>query len=163
MYISSDTNIWIDFKTINALPLPFKLHYEYLMSSDAIQDELLSPPDLKDELLNLGLLSTELNDEELLLIFDYGYKYPRLSAYDTFALAIAKNRNYILLTGDGNLRKAAITEEIVVKGTLWIFEELLNDEYITKAEFIQYLKELQKYNGKQIRLPSDVLQKRLEK
>lgn len=51
MYISSDTNVWIDFKTINALALPFELHYDFIMSNYAIQDELLSPPDLKYELL----------------------------------------------------------------------------------------------------------------
>lgn len=42
MYISSDTNIWIDFKTINAMSLPFRLQCDYIMSNDAIQDELLS-------------------------------------------------------------------------------------------------------------------------
>lgn len=162
MYISSDTNIWIDFKTINAMSLPFRLQYDYIMSNDAIQDELLSPPALKDELLGLGLISTELDDSDLILVYQYGSRYPQLSAYDTFAMAIAKNRNYILLTGDGNLRKAAMTEGILVKGTLWIFDELFGEGHLTKAEYLQYLKELQKYNGRQIRLPSIELRKRID-
>lgn len=162
MYISSDTNIWIDFKTINAIELPFKLHNHYVMSNDAIQDELLSPHELKDELLGLGLIPIELNDSELLLVYQYVFKYTRLSAYDTFAMAIAKNRNYILLTGDGNVRKAAIAEGVVVKGTLWIFDELFNKGYLTKAEYFQYLKEIQKHNKRQIRLPSVEIQKRID-
>lgn len=163
MYISSDTNIWIDFKTINAMWLPFKLHHDYVMSNDAIQDELLSPLELKDELLDLGLIPMELDDSDLLLVYNYASKYSQLSSYDTFAMAIAKNRGYILLTGDGNLRKAAISEGISVKGTLWILDELFNNGHITKVEYLQYLKELQKYNGKQIRLPSVELERRIER
>ena len=161
MYISSDTNIWIDFKTINALSLPFELHYNFIMSKDAIHDELLSPPELKDELLGLGLIPTEIDDAELLLVYTYGSKYPQLSVYDIFALAIAKHRGYILLTGDGNLRKVGVAEGITVKGTLWIFEELFAKGHIDKANYLKYLKELQKYNGRQIRLPPAEIQKRI--
>ncbi|MDD2402258.1 MAG: hypothetical protein PHI90_04335 [Clostridia bacterium] len=162
MYISSDTNIWIDFKTINAISLPFKLQNNYVMSNDAIQDELLSPYELKDELLCLGLIPINLDDSDLLLVYQYGSKYTQLSAYDTFAMAIAKNRNYILLTGDGNLRKVALAEGVMVRGTLWIFDELFSNGYLTKIEYLQYLKEIKKYNGRQIRLPSVEIQKRID-
>lgn len=162
MYISSDTNIWIDFKTINALEMPFKLNYDYVMSNDAIQDELLSPTELKDELLSLGLTPTELDDAELLLVYAYGSKYPELSAYDTFAMAIAKKRSYILLTGDGNLRKAATAEGVTIKGTLWVLDELFKKGHLSKADYKQYLLELQKYNGRQIRLPAVEIQKRID-
>ena len=40
-YISSDTNVWLDFVTIDRLDYPFRLPYTYLMNVDAIQDELL--------------------------------------------------------------------------------------------------------------------------
>lgn len=43
-YISSDTNIWLDFMIINRLELPFRLPYIYLMNSEAMEDELLNPP-----------------------------------------------------------------------------------------------------------------------
>lgn len=163
MHISSDTNIWVDFKTIHAMSLPFKLQYNYLMSNDAILDELLSPPGFKDELIHLGLIPTELDDAELSLVYTYGSKYLQLSIYDTFAMAIAKNRSIILLTGDNNLRKIAISEDVIVKGTLWIFEELFEKEYISKAEYLYYLQEIQKYNGRQIRLPAAEIQKRIDK
>lgn len=41
-FISSDTNVWIDFCTIDKLYLPFKLPYKYIMNNDAIEDELLN-------------------------------------------------------------------------------------------------------------------------
>lgn len=162
MYISSDTNVWIDFKTINALALPFELHYDFIMSNYAIQDELLSPPDLKYELLRLGLIQTELDNTELNLVYSYTSKYPQISSYDAFAMAIAKNRNYALLTGDGNLRRAALAEGVTVKGTLWILDELYAKDCLNRAECLQHLHELQKYNGKQVRLPAAEIQKRID-
>lgn len=46
-YISSDTNVWIDFSVIDRVSLPFRLPYTYIMNVDAIEDELLSPAGLK--------------------------------------------------------------------------------------------------------------------
>ena len=40
-YISSDTNVWIDFVTIQKTEIPFRLPYTYIMSKDAVEDELL--------------------------------------------------------------------------------------------------------------------------
>ena len=63
-YISSDTNVWLDFMTIGRLELPFRLPYIYLMNEDAVHDELLSPPELSKNLLALGLVAAELTEEE---------------------------------------------------------------------------------------------------
>ena len=41
-YISSDTNVWLDFAIIERLELPFRLPCIYLMHGDAVHDELLS-------------------------------------------------------------------------------------------------------------------------
>ena len=41
-FISSDTNVWIDFCTIDKFYLPFKLPYTYIMNNEAIEDELLN-------------------------------------------------------------------------------------------------------------------------
>ena len=160
-YISSDTNIWIDFSTIDKLHLPFKLPYTYLMNNEAIEDELLNPPNLKDKLLALGLQQIEIDSEELLLAEKYGQEYKRLSIYDRIALAIAKKRNITLLTGDGHLRKAAKKEAVVVIGTLGILDQLYAFQYITDNEYDECLKELKKRNGKEIRLPENEIEERL--
>ena len=76
-YISSDTNVWIDFMTINRIALPFRLPYKYIMNQEAIEDELLSPPDFKSQLLDAGLISTELTDEEFFLAAEYGQHYKK--------------------------------------------------------------------------------------
>ena len=50
-FISSDTNIWIDFFTIEELDLPFLLPNTYLISSDTLADELLEPADFGQRLV----------------------------------------------------------------------------------------------------------------
>lgn len=123
-YISSDTSVWIDFSAIDRIELPFRLPYTYIMNSDAINDELLSPVHLRGELLRCGLISVELTLEEFDLAEEFGPRYPNLSIYDRIALAIAKVRKIILLTGDGALRKAAKCENVGIWGTIGVLDQL---------------------------------------
>lgn len=161
-YISSDTNVWLDFMTIGRLELPFRLPYIYLMNEDAVHDELLSPPELSENLLALGLVETELTEEEFFLAEKYVECFPKLSTYDCVALAIAKCRRIILLTGDGPLRIAAKAEGVTVIGTIGILDQLYDGDYIAREEYLQCLKRLQHYNGGKVRLPRKELEKRIE-
>ena len=161
--ISSDTNIWIDFVTINQLALPFLLDFTYLMNEDAIEDELLQPKDLKDNLISLGLKKTELTIEEFRLSEEYGSKYKRLSVYDRIALAIAKKRNIKILLGDMALRIAAEKENVKCIGTLGILDLLLAYELIPIEKYKECLELLEKNNGSKIRLPKDKIANRYNK
>lgn len=160
-YISSDTNIWIDFSAVNALDLPFRLDCTYLMSSDALEDEWLSPKGRGNELLELGLKAVQITTEEFYYAAEVRLRNPKLSTYDVFALAIAKYRNIVLLTGDGRLRKTAMSEGVTVRGTIWIFDELLSNRKISEDEYKQYMQELKRLNGKEIRLPEAEIDKRI--
>ena len=161
-YISSDTNIWIDYMIINKLELPFRLSITYLINQDSIDDELLSPKGLKQKLIDLGLHPTELEEEE----FYYGLKiaglYPKLSQYDCSALAIAKCRGLVLLTGDAALRKVALSEGVSVMGTIGILDRLHKEKRITVREYRECLLSFIRTNGKEVRLPLVELQKRLD-
>ena len=162
-FISSDTNIWIDFKTIGKLELPFRLPYTYLMSNDVIDSELLNPPKLKEELLQLGHVGVSVTLEEFYLAQDYGSKYRKLSINDRLALSIAKNRGIILLSGDGPLRKAAALENVTVMGTLAVLDQLLKTDLINDDEYCSCIQSLKNYNGGKIRLPQKEIDLRLEK
>lgn len=105
-YISSDTNIWIDFNCINKLKLPFLLPYTYIMYHEQIDRELISVN--KDELIANGLQAVDITIDEFFLAEAYGNKYLPLSKWDRIALAIAKTRNIKLLTGDMPLRKGCL-------------------------------------------------------
>lgn len=66
------------------------------------------------------------------------------------------------MTGDGPLRKAAEKENVAVIGTIGVLDQLLEGNYIEKNEYIECMKELQKYNGSKVRLPENELQKRID-
>ena len=160
-FISSDTSVWIDFSTIHKAELPFRLSYTYIMNKDAIEDELLSPPGLGAELISYGLVPVEITTEEFFLAQDYGTMYSRLSTYDRIALAIAKERQIILLTGDNALRRAAIQEGVHIMGTLGILDQLWENRMITAEELRTCLELLKVHNGGLIRLPITELERRL--
>ena len=162
-YISSDTNVWIDFVTINRIALPFRLPYTYIMNQDAIDEELLSPPDFKEQLISAGLVATELTDDEFFLAEEYGTRYRRLSIHDRIALAIAKKRNITLLTGDQALRNAARSEGIPLIGTIGILDQLHDQELISTEEYVDSLKDLQAKNGTVVRLPARELSERIQR
>lgn len=89
-------------------------------------------------------------------------KYIKPSIYDCTALAIAKVRGIILLTGDGPLRKAAKAEGVPVMGTLGVLDQLLEGNYIGLNEFEYCIAELLRQNGGKVRLPEYELKKRLK-
>ena len=162
-FISSDTNVWIDFLVIQRTEIPFRLPYTYIMNTDAIEDELLSPTGLRDELLRCGLVGVDLEIEEFELAESFGTKYIKLSIYDRIALSIAKLRKITLLTGDGALRRAAIAEGVTVIGTIGVLDQLYNGSFIDETEYKFCLIELQSHNGQEVRLPKAEITARLQK
>lgn len=162
-YISSDTNVWLDFVEIERLNLPFRLPYVYLMNDETVDDELLSPPGLSGELLQLGLQKTELTEDEFFLAEELASRYAKPSVYDCIALAIAKIRGLTLLTGDGPLRKSAIAEGVTVIGTIGILDQLYSGKYIEDEEYAECIQKLLEKNGGKVRLPKHELEIRLQK
>ena len=160
-YISSDTNIWIDYMAIGRLELPFRLPITFLMNQDAIEDELLSPMGLKEKLLTLGLQPTELCEREFYYGAELAELHPKLSKYDRSALAIAKFRGLVLLTGDAALRKVALSEGVSVIGTIGILDRLKEEKRCSTAEYRESLILLIRANGREVRLPMVELQNRL--
>ena len=160
-FVSSDTSVWIDFSTIHRLSLPFQLPYTYIMSRDAVEDELLSPPDIGEKLKAYGLVPVDITIEEFFLAQQYGNLYARLSVYDRIALAIARHLQIILMTGDGALRKAASKEGVAVIGTLGILDRLHTDGVIDDGEYKSCLEDLKNNNGGVIRLPQIEIDRRL--
>lgn len=148
---------------IDAISLPFKLSHEFYISEEALKDELLMPAGINDNLLVLGLNSVPLETEEYYYAVEMIKKYPRISKYDALALAIAKRRNYLLLTGDRALRKAAASEGIEVRGTIWIFDEMLAENVIDEKEYVLLLKKVLAHLGNEIRLPEKEIIYRINK
>ena len=77
------------------------------------------------------------------------------------ALAIAKKRRIILLTGDNTLRKAAASEKVKVIGTIGLLDRLLNEKCIDIKEYRDCLIRLKKHINNGIRLPEEEIDARL--
>ena len=161
-FISSDTNVWIDFLTISKLTLPFLLPYTYIMYEESIASELLTPSNFKDDLSAAGLQAVDITVEEYESAEMWENEYPRLSVQDRIALAIAKHRNIVLLTGDRALREAAQLEKVPIMGTIGILDKLYEGNYITAEVFSECIGLLLEHNGKDVRLPRKELEKRLD-
>ena len=161
-FISSDTNVWIDFEVISRLGLPFRLPYTYIMYTESIDSELLMPSGIKEKLTAAGLVGVDITTQEFLIADEWGKIYPRLSGPDRIALAIAKERKIVLLTGDMALRKAAEKEGVPVLGTIGIMDKLLEGKHITLEEYITCISDFLTHKGREIRLPRAELEKRLK-
>lgn len=162
-YISSDTNVWIDFYVISKLDLPFRLPYAYIMYEESIDGELLNPPNLSSNLREAGLIGVEITTEEFFLADSWGNIYKKLSTPDRIALSIAKTRNIVLLTGDRALRNAAKNEGVSVIGTIGLLDQLYEKDLIDKREAIECLTALLDHNGREVRLPEKELRDRIDR
>ena len=75
-------------------------------------------------MLEAGLVGVDITIEEFSLADSWENIYPKLSIQDRIALAIAKQRNIVLLPGDMALRKAATKEGVSIMGTLGVLGRL---------------------------------------
>jgi len=127
----SDANILIDLEEglllnqIFALPFVFKI-------PDVLFVEELS--EQHGHLLELGLQLGELREDYMQEVFQLTQTYSQPSRNDCFALALAKQENCPLVTGDRNLRRAAEAEQVDVYGTLWLVERLVEHGIINKTQ-----------------------------
>lgn len=158
MILINDTNIWIDLKVANLIKEVFKLSYEIGVPNLLFYDEL---EELDGELLRQsGIKILEMTESEVLDTAIRSNKTNKVSFNDLTTLVVAKSRNAILVTGDGNLRKIANDEKVKLKGTIWLIDNMIECKIISYkrgAEVCRILLE----NGR--RLPKDELKKRIEK
>ena len=77
-----------------------------------------------DDLLAAGFRIEVASGAEVAGAEALGSVYPGLSLYDRLALAMAIVRRFVLLTGDGCLRNAAVKEGVTVIGTLGLLDRL---------------------------------------
>ena len=160
-YISSDTNIWFDYYTIQKLDLPFRLDCTYIIFYETLRKEVVDPPELIDELRSLGLSEIDLSDEEFFFAGELTRRYSKLTGYDAIALSIAKCRGILLLTGDNALRKAAAKEGVNFIGSIGLIDRLLREGKITTDEYVDCLTRWKSQSSDGRRLPFDEIDERI--
>lgn len=132
----SDANILIDMIVGGLLDEIFKLDYEFGLPDVLFEYELReNHADLPDKGLQVMAL-------ESAAVEDTGSLYQRhrssgVSVNDCMALALAKQEDCPLLTGDSALRQVSILEDVEVRGTLWLVGELMEAHVIAVDQAAQ--------------------------
>ncbi len=73
-------------------------------------------------MVGLGLRVEEVSEAGVATVLRYRQQRVSLSVPDSFALALAKERKWLLLTGDSQLRELADGENVECHGVLWLLD-----------------------------------------
>lgn len=155
----SDANIIIDIVVGELQGTMFALDYEFGTPDILYVEELEQH---HSEIIDAGLVLFELKPNAV----NYAHTLyqqnliSKLSVNDCIALALAQQESCALLTGDAKLKQLAIIEDVSVRGTLWLVEEMLKGKLINASESeIAYQKMLD--DGS--RLPVEEIKKQLNR
>lgn len=123
----SDANILIDMEEGGLLEAMFQLPYDFATPDILFYEEL---EEEHAHLPGLGLALKEVSSESMMYAMQLTGTYTKASRNDCFALALAKQEQCPLLTGDMALRVAAEKEAAIVKGTIWLVGQLVVHQQI---------------------------------
>lgn len=156
MILINDTNIWIDLKFVDLIDEVFKLPYDIGVPNILFEDELR---EVDGEILlknNINIL--KMTDEEVRETYLMSNDTNQVSFNDLTTLVVAHKRNCILVTGDGNLRRIATKKNVELRGSIWILDQLIDNNIISKEKGIDICNKL--ISSKR-RLPKAELERRI--
>lgn len=161
--VVNDANILIDLVKLQLLPHFFGLNLDF-HTSDIILDELhQGQAEQLQQFIDNGTLKViTFTDDELIEIAMLQAQKTQLSEQDCSAIVCAQKLSGDLLTSDNTLRKFAITKKLVVRGHLWIFDQLVNSKTISGATAIQKLSELSEVINPRLGLPKQECETRIK-
>jgi predicted nucleic acid-binding protein len=120
MILVSDTSVLIDLDRGGLLEPVFTLPHE-LAVPDVLYDREMQG-EWGERLRQLGLRVEEVSEAGVGNALRYRHQRISLSVPDSFALALAREREWLLLTGDGQLRELAAAEGVECHGVLWLLD-----------------------------------------
>ncbi len=126
----SDANILIDMEVGGLLRPMFRIDATFAVPNIMFEEELREQ---HPELPRLGLKSLDLNATTVEYADNLIAKYQALGASinDFLALALAKQEQGPLLTGDAKLRIVAKNEQVDFHGTLWLIDQMVESRVLT--------------------------------
>ena len=118
MILVSDTSVLIDLERGSLLESVFALPHGLAVPDVLYHLEMRG--EWGERLVGLGLRVEETSEEGVADAIRYRRQRPKLSVPDSMALALAKERQWVLLTGDSDLRNLAGGENVDCHGVLWV-------------------------------------------
>ena len=137
LLLISDANILIDMEAGQLMERLFQLPMQFAMP-DILYWEEIEPgtPDLEV----LGLKILEVRGEYVRYASELPDKYgTALSPNDYLALALARQEDCPLLTGDQSLKTVARAEDVTVMGTVWLLQAMVENRLLSVDEAIAAL------------------------
>ena len=122
--VVSDTSVLIDLERGSLLEAAFRLPFSFAVPDLLYEQELKAQSGAR--LRELGLQIGELDGHGVATALTYRTREPALSLPDCFALALATQGDWTLLTGDSALRKLAHALSVECHGVLWLLDEMLS-------------------------------------
>lgn len=161
--VVTDTNIFIDLYSIGMLDLFFELSI-VVHTVDFVLSEINNQQQKEavSKFVDVGKLIVHSFDSDVLerVMLLQNSAGGNVSIVDCLVWYLAKENNYTLLTGDGQLRAKAIQSNVVVKGIIYVFDLLLESGLISRQVAIEKILDLQ---NKNVRLPKHVISERIER
>jgi predicted nucleic acid-binding protein len=151
----SDANILIDIEVADLAAPMFGLDYQFAVPDILYYEEL---EEQHSHLIDIGLEVRGLDEAMVAQVGILAIQYAKPSRNDLFALVLAASEQCPLLTGDRDLKSAAENENVEVRGTLWLVEEMVKSRRIT-AHVARDAYERMRTNGR--RLPWDLAESSL--
>ena len=160
--VVSDTNVFIDLISIGLQEQFFQLPME-IHTTDMVVLEIKrsGQHEIINDLIERHCIKVKTHTPiEMQPFFQAEHKRYNLSPADFSVLTYSKNNNYMLLTGDGNLRKVALSEGVEVHGTIYIISEMVEHHILSELQGAQKLEILLNSNQ---RLPKSIINHLIEK
>jgi hypothetical protein len=137
LLLISDANIIIDLEAGEILGSLFALPYRFAMPDVLFEEEIEAG---SPHLIGMGLETLVVRGEYVAYAARLGEQCGEEPGFnDRLALALAKQESCPLLTGDGNLRLLATKEGADVRGTLWIYSEVIEFGLLTQQQALTAL------------------------
>ena len=153
----ADSSVLIDIERGMLLEAAFSMWYE-LCVPDLLYHQELADHDGK-RLIALGLKVESLDGEAVVQSVAYRRAVPALSRPDCFALSLAVNNGYVLLTGDLQLRRLAAKEGVACHGLLWLLDRIESEGTTSVQRLLDGLATV--FKDPRCRLPKDEVLRRL--
>ena len=155
----SDTSVLTDLDRGSLLEAVFDLPLVFVVPDLLYERELR--PYGGAQLLKRGLQVAELDGEGVARALNFRRVRPSLSLADTFALALATENRWTLLTGDRVLRNLAISQGVVCHGLLWLLDRMMDADVTDRRRLYSALKAISAHP--RCRLPPTEVSKRISR
>jgi hypothetical protein len=144
--VIKDACILFDLVDLNLLEDFFQLAISAFTTPQVI-GEITDETQWKElsKFINNGKLQID-TDGEFEIIASLFDEHPGLSIPDSSVLELAIRKDAIIYSSDGSLRKISVKKNLLVRGILWIVEELHSKEFLSKEIAIEKLKLYEKIN-----------------